>query len=140
MTVQKDYHRRSHVPEHLQAVHSGIDVPSRRQERLEEINSPGKKILKELTNESGQNIHETKVLWQKLAQPSKRSYPNQNQSRAALKYTRLVNRLGEWFLGSDGPWDLGILSTIFSWVQPGPILSLQLPKCPQLQIKSVPSQ
>ena len=137
MTVQKDYHRRSHVPEHLQAVRSGIDVPSKRLE----INSPAeKKILKELTNESGQNIHETKVLWRKLAQPSKRSYPNQNQSRAALKYTRLVNRLGEWFLGFGGPWDLGILSTIFSWVQPGPILSLQLPKCPQLQIKSVPSQ
>lgn len=45
MTVRKDYHRRSHVPEHLPTVHSGIDVPSRRKGKRLEINSP-EKILK----------------------------------------------------------------------------------------------
>lgn len=39
MTVGKDYHRRSRLPEHLPAARSGIDVPSSEKNQVREKNS-----------------------------------------------------------------------------------------------------
>ena len=39
MTVGKDYHRRSRLPEHLPAARSGIDVPSSEKNQVRKKNS-----------------------------------------------------------------------------------------------------